>query len=144
MAVTRTEAVGLMMALVKTVVDAETLHTVWENTDNGQDDQKPDDVVNWCRVNIRHRNGNPSSLSNSGGQKIHRQTGFVFIEIMTPTCGGRVEADRLAGLFEAAFRTRSSLNQKVWYTNVSSREAGQDDGWYKTNTVASFHYDIIQ
>ena len=144
MSASRAAAKEDILTLINTVVVSEGLHAVWENTDNEYIDQKPSTLIPWVRVLVRHRAGNARSLSSSTGTRKHDQTGFALVEIMTPLGGGITEADSLSSAFTTAFRTRSSYNQEVWYTNVMAQEVGQDDGWYKTNVVAEFHYDIIE
>jgi len=69
--------------------------------------------------------------------------GFLIIEIMTTLGDGGVVADDLAQKFDVAFRTRSSLNQSVWYTDVISQEIGATLGYFKTNVIAEFHYELF-
>ena len=144
MAATRTEAKDAMFAIVKAVVDVESLHAVYEDTDPGNSDQKPDSSVNWVRVQIRHRAGASTSLSSPGGIQRHQVDGFILVEIFTVPGDGNVSADYLAQEFEDAFREVSPHDQTVWFTDVYSQEVGNTDGWFKTNMVAEFHYDIFR
>jgi len=132
------------MALLKAVTDAQSLAVTWEDVDYGTLDQKPDAHVPWIRVAVRHRDSNATSLSNSEGKKKFQEDGFVLVEVMTPMGDGTVTADILAQAFLTALRTRSSLNQSVWYTSPRAQEIGPDNGWFKTNVVAEFHYNIIE
>jgi len=144
MITSRTQAKDAMMTLLKTVTDAQSLHTIWEDVDKNTLDQKPDTSVPFSRIAVRHRAGGSTSLPNSAGRKKFQEDGFILIEIYTPSGDGTVTADTLAQAFLTALRTRSSLNQSVWYTDVRAQEIGQDDGWFKTNVVAEFHYNIIE
>lgn len=139
----RTEAKDAIHALVKTVTDAESLTVVYEDTDSGTPDQQPADLGTYVRVLIRHRQGESTSLPSPSGVQRYVMTGFVIIEIMTPLADGNVVSDALAQAFDVAFRTRSVLNQSVWYTNVISQEIGASLGHYKTNVIAEFHYELL-
>ncbi|MBW2636055.1 MAG: hypothetical protein JRC86_00770 [Deltaproteobacteria bacterium] len=144
MAISRVNAKDAMLTLVKGVADANGLtHVVYENVDvdGGNKDQMPKTQQTWMRVLIRHRTGAATSLPGVDGSKKFQADGIVFIELMVPTGTGTNEADALAAKFETAFKTRQTLNQDVWYTDVVSQEAGTSDGYFKTNVVAAFHYD---
>jgi len=142
MAISRVDAKDTILTLIKGVADANSLTwVVYENVDTGTKDQMPTTQQNWMRVTIRHRNGEATSLPNPNGVKKFQADGFVFVELMVPTGIGTNEADVLASKFETAFKKRSSLNQNVWFTDVSSQEAGTSDGYFKTNIIAQFHYD---
>lgn len=145
MVASRTVAKDTIAALVKSVTDAESVaHVVWEDTDADTVDQQPATLIPWVRVLIRHRSGGATSLPGAGGVKRNTKNGFCMVEIMTVPGDGNVTADALAQAFETAFEVRSNLNQVVWYTDVTSQEIGPSGGWYKTNVVAEFHYDIFQ
>lgn len=139
----RTEAKDAIQALVKTVTDAEALTVVYEDVDSGTPDQQPADLGAYVRVLTRHRQGDSTSLPSPSGVQRYMMRGFVIIEIMTPLADGNVVADDLAQKFDVAFRTRSALNQNVWYTDVISQEIGATLGYFKTNVIAEFHYDLF-
>lgn len=144
MITSRTQAGDLILALVKTVTDAQGLDVAWEDVDENTADQKPDTMTKWCRVVVRHRAADSTSLPNPAGRKKYHETGFLLVEVLTPAGDGKVVNDTIVQAFLTALRTRSSLNQSVWYTGPRGQEQGQVDGWYKTNVVAEFHYDIIE
>lgn len=142
MAITRVNAKDAMLTLVKGVADANGLTwVVYENVDVGTKDQMPPTQQNWMRALIRHRAGAATSLPGADGSKKFQADGLLVIELMVPTGTGTNEADALAAKFETVFKTRQTLNQSVWYTDVVSQEAGTSDGYFKTNIVAQFHYD---
>lgn len=138
----RTQAKDLMLTLVKSVTDAQSLSVAWEDVDTNTTDQIPDAGTKWCRVSVRHRAGEAVSLSSPSGKRKHHETGFLLVEVFTPCGDGSVANDTIVQAFMTALRTRSSLNQLVWYTGVRGQEQGQVDGWYKTNVVAEFHYHM--
>jgi len=94
-------------------------------------------------VACRHREAPATSLPHDGKKK-YQENGFLLIEVLTPQGDGTVTADTLVQAFQTALRTRQSLNASVWYTNVRAQEIGPDNGWFKTNVVADFHYNIIE
>ena len=143
MLASRTVAKDAIHALVKTVTDAESLTVVYEDTDSGTPDQQPANLGTYVRVVIRHRQGDSRTLPAPDGRQRYEMRGFVIIEIMTPLANGGVIADDLAQKFDVAFRARSALNQSVWYTAVTSQEIGASLGYFKTNVVAEFHYDLL-
>ncbi len=144
MITSRTQAKDSMNTLLKTVVDAQSLSAIWEDTDAGTMDQKPAAGAPFCRIAVRHRDSNSTSLPNTAGKKKFQEDGFLLVEVLTPVGGGNVAADTYAQAFLTALRERSSLNQDVWYTGQRAQEIGPDNGWFKTNVVAEFHYNIIE
>jgi len=128
-----------MLALVETVATAQSITNMFFD-DN--ENQRPDDTsVDWIRATVRHRVGDRSSLARKDGGSKHRQTGFLNIEIFTTYGDGLVKSDTLSNAFATALR--ASTDSDIWFRRISEIEVGQDGGWYKSDVLAEFEYELI-
>lgn len=139
MIASRTDARDRILAPLKTVVEAQSLYAIWDDTVM----QVPDDGdLTWVRISVKHRNGSRASLGRKDKTGKHTQAGIVFVELYTPRENGLVDSDVLAAAFAESFR--SPTDGDIWYRDVSEVEVGEDGNWFRVDVIAEFEYDLIQ
>jgi hypothetical protein len=139
MIASRTDARDRMLSPLKTVADAQSLYAIWDDSAKAV---PKDTSVKWVRVSVKHRAGDRTSLGRADGKGKHTLSGFVFVEIFTPRDDGLVSSDVLSAAFADTFR--NPADGDIWYRSVAELEMGESDGWFKTDVVAEFEYDLIQ
>lgn len=139
MIVSRTDARDRILSPLKTVVDAQSLYAIYDDTAK----QPPEDGdTSWVRIQVRHRTGSRASLGRKDGTGKHTQRGFIFVEIYTPREDGLVKSD----IYSAAFaeQLRKFPDGDIWISEVADNEVGDDGNWYRVDVIAEFEYDLIQ
>jgi len=128
-----------MLTPLKTVVDAQSLYAIYDDTAK----EVPDDVsVKWVRISVKHANGTRASLGRADTKSKHTQSGFVFIEIYTPRDDGLQNSDVLSAAFADSLRKFSDGD--IWIGDVSEVEVGEDGSWFRSDAIAEFQYDLIR
>jgi len=139
MIVSRTDARDRILGPLKTVVDAQSLYAIYDDTEK----QPPTtSTTSWARVSVRHRNGRRTSLGRADGKGKHTQAGFIFVEIFTPREAGLTNSDTYSAAF--AEQLRRFPDGDIWIKDVSEIEVGEDGNWFRVDVIAEFEYDLIQ
>lgn len=102
-------------------------------------DEQPTDT-GWCRINIRHIDGDQSALTNCESVTRYTRNGIVTVQIFAETGHGLAQGDKWVAVAEAAFRGKRTPSN-VWFKRVSVREVGPSENWFQTNVTAIFTYD---
>jgi hypothetical protein len=126
--------------MVKDAWDTTGYKMIWDDNPG----TIPTTMVPWARSTLIHVTGFQATLTDGSGRKRFRRTGFLTVQIFTPTGEGLSSADILAKLISDAFEGQSSP-LGVWFRDVKTNEVGSDDGnWYQTNVVIDFEYDEVK
>lgn len=113
------------------------LKVLYDDTDT----PPPVDVrTPWARANIRHADGNASSLGGATGKKRYTRIGLVIIQLFTPVGNGMSSSDALVGIVLNAYEQGSAADG-VWFRKARPVDIGRNDGWTQTNVMAEFEYD---
>jgi hypothetical protein len=139
MIVSRTDARDRILVPLKTVVTAQSLYAIYDDTKKAV---PTDGSVKWVRISVRHRRGARASLGRNDGKTKNTQGGFVFVEIYTPRENGLVDSDLISAAFAESFR--SGADGDIWISDVSEVEVGEDGNWFRVDVIADFEYDLIQ
>lgn len=94
----------------------------------------------WVRLSVRHRAAVTDTLGVTSKRKVLRIGGAV-LQIFTPRDQGMQEADELAETFRSIFEGKTITPATLWFTTVSTREAGPDGEWLMLVCDASFTYN---
>lgn len=141
MIVEHADAIEEMMALFKTVADAQGWPVEWPNTEFA----KPALTETWARWSIQYVTGGQASFGETG-QALFANTGFVLVELMTPLGSGLIPAARAATLTKNAYEGKRTPSD-VWFRDVSIRDRadgrGAAAGWWVTPILADFTYDNL-
>jgi hypothetical protein len=139
MIASRTDARDRILTPLKAVVDAQSLYAVYDDTAKTV---PTDQSIKWVRISVKHGNGTRASLGRADKKSKHTQTGFVFVEIYTPSEDGLRDSDILSAAFAANFR--NPADGDIWFLDVSEAEMGKDGNWFRSDVIAEFEYDLIQ
>lgn len=93
------------------------------------------DVV-WCRVTVKHAEGNKRVLS--AGANTHENTGTFWVQIFAPIGSGDTKGYPAAQAVVNMFR---NSNTDVWFRNARLKEVGTSGAFEQTNVLADFTYD---
>lgn len=105
--------------------------------------QEPPDTGAWCRVTLKHTSGRQATLSGEIGSRRFRSTGFVIVQIFTPTGMGLTLTDQLTKIAVRAFQGVTTASGVI-FRDVRPTEAGQSGNWHQTNVLADFEYDEVR
>lgn len=97
----------------------------------------------WATVTLQHASGYQSTLSGAIGSRTFTRTGFITVQVFTPTGKGLQEAYELARVVSDAFEGTSTPGG-VWFRNVRLNEVGRDGEFFQLNVVIEFRYDEIK
>ena len=98
----------------------------------------------WARVSFRNSTGRQASLSGEAGQRMFQHTGFVSVQVFTPTGDGKVLANQLAQIAKNAFEGTTTTPGDVRLRNARVVPVGQEGSWYQTNVFADFEYEEVR
>lgn len=105
------------------------------------ENEPPDDKDTWARLNIRHNQGEQSTMGAPGSNRF-RRFGFVTVQIFQKQGDYGIAARELAENALALFA--GVENNGINYFNGTIREIGNDGrGWYQINVITEFRYDEI-
>ena len=105
------------------------------------DDADTPETETYMRLNIRHNDGEQSSMGAPGSNRF-RRFGGVTVQIFQKQGKFGTEARELAENALALFA--GIENSGITYYNGSVREIGNDArGWYQINVITEFRYDEI-
>ena len=139
MIASRTDFRDRLLTPLKTVVAAQSLYAIYDDTAK----EVPDVAsVAWVRISVKHANGTRTSLGRKNGSGKFTQSGFVFIEIYTPRDNGLTNSDLYSAAFADSLRNFSDGD--IWIGDVSAIEVGEDGSWFRSDVVAEFTYDLIR
>lgn len=100
----------------------------------------PSTAIPWARTTITHTTGQQTALANHDGRRRFTHTGFVTIQVFSPTGTGITTGYSLAQSVVAGLQGVTTLN-RVWFRNVRMNEVGIDGHWHQINVIADFEYD---
>lgn len=105
------------------------------------DDPATPTTDEFARLNIRHNDGEQSSMGAPGNNRF-RRFGVVTVQIFQKQGKFGADARELAENALALFA--GIENSGITYYNSSVREIGNDGrGWYQINVITEFRYDEI-
>lgn len=98
----------------------------------------------WARVSFRNSTGRQATLSGEVGRRLFEHTGFVVVQVFTPTGDGKVLANQLAQIAKNAFEGKTTTPGDVRLRNARIVPVGQEGSWYQTNVFADFEYEELR
>jgi len=101
--------------------------------------QIPKTELPWCRVTIKHNQGEQETLGSPMGGRLFYRDGLLTVQIFAPRGQGLTVGYDLAKVAADAFEGQASANG-VWFRTVRLREVGPDGNWFQINVIAEFQY----
>ena len=128
-----------MLTPLKAVADAQALYAVYDDTSKTV---PTDQSIKWVRISVRHGIGTRTSLGRADKKSKHTQSGFLYVEIYTPSEDGLQDSGMLSAAFAGVLR--NPVDGDIWFGDVSEVEMGKDGNWFRSDVIAEFQYDLIQ
>jgi hypothetical protein len=104
--------------------------------------QRPREDDPWANVFINHASGGQRAFGGNN-QRTFNRTGFITVQLFTPSGKGLQEAYDLAKVVSDAFEGIATPGG-VWFRNVRLNEVGRDGEFFQLNVVVEFVYDEIK
>lgn len=95
----------------------------------------------WYRVSARMEESNQETLGGPGERRYIRR-GTIFIQLFTPSDGGKAVVDEQTPLARDIFESVDFSGVRCDDTEV--REVGQDGKWDQTNITSRFWFEQTQ
>lgn len=141
MITSKTQAKDDILTVYKAVADAESIYSIYPNTDKAIPEPGTEPV--WAKLVIRDNTKDRKSVGNANGKIRYKADGLLTIELFTKFGEGTEESDRISDLIEDVYRgTRTPGG--VLFRNPVTVPAGNDTNWYKVTILVQYYYDIIK
>jgi hypothetical protein len=135
---THKQAVDSMLTLFKAAWDTTGYISIYPNVAG----DKPLIAEPWARVNITHEDEAAGSLSGATGTQRWTRSGFLSVQVFTPTGEGLSNGHALTKIVQDAFEGQTV--DGIWFRNVRVNEIGPDGDYYQINVLIDFTYDEIK
>ena len=102
------------------------------------------DAPSWVRIQLRHADGDQSSLGGETGTRIFERFGIITVQVFTPTGDGLVLNDTLSLIARNAFEGKTTSPGAVRLRRARIVAVGEDGPWYQSNVLVDFEYDEVK
>jgi hypothetical protein len=97
----------------------------------------------WARTSVRHVDGEQATLSGGLGLQKFKRSGFITVQIFSPSGDGLSLSDSLIKIVMDAFEGKATSGG-VWFRNVRSTEVGPDGNFFQVNVTIDFEYTELK
>ena len=109
---------------------------------NRRNDSPENGEVKWCRFSLFNTAFNKSSLTNIDGVCQYDREAILLIELLVPLDDGidDVTSQGVLDIFEGGV---PSMNG-IWFREVTVKEIGASENWYRTDIIARVLYNQVK
>lgn len=139
MTTTLSQAKDEIYAIIKEVWDPTNYEVLWDDLTG----EPPDTTDPWIRTSIYFSDGGQGSLCGEEGATIWSRTGFVTIQLFSPSGQGMDNNLSYGQEFLNAYegvRTASG----VWFRNARYNPIGISGNFFQGNAIVNFMYDDVK